>query len=511
MPLENVLRTTLLCTLASVIAVALSACGSTVQEGAISTDRQLGERGSEESLSPVDSLADPEDVASSGDPATDVPLTTTPSQRGGNSGSRTTSSGGSTPELTGEATGRGFSEEEIYIGYSTQKNIGVVLNATGTNADFGDQEAIARAVVDDINRQGGIAGRKIVLVFYDIPTGGSSPAANAQAACTRWTEDRPVFAVLTLPAFGAEETLSACLARQSTPQLNQSVLLRPDSAYSRFAPYLYAPSQPTTERFIPGWVQRVDERRYFAGWDTLRGVPSNSGAKVGVLSRKNFYGADFTRVMRGELERRSRPVAAAAEWSGDYSSVSNEMNAAVLRFREAGVTHVMSSGIGELMFFTQAAASQNYRPRYAISTNHAPASLLTSVAPRGQLVGALGAGYQPAMDVGNNRDPGDSAARTHCRKIMEEAGQDTSDRLAFSLMVLACDGFNLIKAGIERGNFSSDGLQKGIAAMDSMDSAATFHMSFSGGRPDGVTALRDLAYSDACDCFAYLDDVNRPL
>lgn len=60
---------------------------------------------------------------------------------------------------------------------------------------FGDTRKIAQIVVDDINKNGGVDGRKIIPVFKEsppIPGGKPDPLS----LCTAWAEDDKVFAVL---------------------------------------------------------------------------------------------------------------------------------------------------------------------------------------------------------------------------------------------------------------------------------------------------------------------------
>jgi ABC-type branched-subunit amino acid transport system substrate-binding protein len=62
-----------------------------------------------------------------------------------------------------------------------------------TSLDFGDTESKYRAVIDDINRRGGINGRKIVPIFA-----GVSPIDTKalDATCVKFTEDEKVFVVM---------------------------------------------------------------------------------------------------------------------------------------------------------------------------------------------------------------------------------------------------------------------------------------------------------------------------
>jgi ABC-type branched-subunit amino acid transport system substrate-binding protein len=61
------------------------------------------------------------------------------------------------------------------------------------NIDLGDYEAAYTALIDQINKSGGVNGRKIVPVFGKVSV--ISPAA-AQETCVKLTQDEKVFAVL---------------------------------------------------------------------------------------------------------------------------------------------------------------------------------------------------------------------------------------------------------------------------------------------------------------------------
>jgi ABC-type branched-subunit amino acid transport system substrate-binding protein len=67
------------------------------------------------------------------------------------------------------------------------------LRPVGIKIDHGDYETSFKTVIDDINANGGVNGRKIVPVFAPVNPVGTDPA---QAACLKLTEDQKVFAVV---------------------------------------------------------------------------------------------------------------------------------------------------------------------------------------------------------------------------------------------------------------------------------------------------------------------------
>jgi hypothetical protein len=104
-----------------------------------------------------------------------------------------------------------------------------------------------------------------------------------------------------------------------------------------------------------------------------------------------------------------------------YADVST-LEAGVLRFRSEGVTHVLSTDQFLFVFATKA-ESQNYRPRYGITTANAPYVLLQTTAPQRQLVGSIGVGAIPGLDVDAQHDPGNAVpGAARCRSIMAKAG-----------------------------------------------------------------------------------------
>lgn len=493
-------------------ALVLSACGSTVQwsDAVASGPGELSTDG-------LSADGTPGDGVGIGQPTDGRERTGGPGDSPGSADGRGGTGGPGdsrgTPGGPGDASpgakGRGITENEIYVGYGTWKAVENVARTFGAGMDYGDQEAQAKAIVADINKRGGITGRKLKLVFYDwnFERAAQNQDAEGQIACERWTNDRPVFAVINQIAF-SDKALNDCLAQRQTPHVNMALQLRPRSIYARLQPFLYAPNAPDLERFMPHWMKQLAAAGYFkGGWDADGARPGVEPAKIGVLTTKYLYPAEFRRVAREALKRQGQSVAAEYEWSGNLDSVANEMQAAILRFKEAGVTHVIASG-PELNYFSTAADKQAYTPRYGLSSRN-QLRLITQFAPKSHWKGALAVGWIPTIDVGNSEDPGNvSSAQARCRKLMENAGQTTSGRDTFASMVRACEGFNMLSAAIQKGNLSPAGLQQGLHKMSTMSPSSTFSISFAGGRPDGAAATRNLVSRESCQgssnaCFVY--------
>jgi hypothetical protein len=105
------------------------------------------------------------------------------STSGGSAGSGASASASSTadpraPGVTADTIKVGVT----YVDLSTLKDV--------VGIDHGDYQKAYQAVADDINKKGGINGRKIQLVFAPVNPTGTNAAA---AACTKLTQDEKVF------------------------------------------------------------------------------------------------------------------------------------------------------------------------------------------------------------------------------------------------------------------------------------------------------------------------------
>ncbi len=506
---------------AMAVVVAVSACGSTAQweeslvtsggpeESLVTSGGPAGVEGDEFTL------ADPSVGSAPG--LADDESASGPLGDGGTSGAPAARDGGETaipgrpgsselpaPPPKGES-GQGFTAKEIYVGIGTHKGGQQMLGALGFTVNLPDQEKQAQAIINDINSRGGVAGRKLVPVFHDYSTQEAQRDRDpgAQRACEHWTEDRPVFAVIGGQYIG-DPTLVSCLAQRRTPYVSTYMIGRPQVSYQRSGPYLLTPNDPSLERHGRAWIRRTAQLGYFkGGWDADPTVPGVQPTKVGLLTNKNFYGAEFRKFMREELPRLGQKVVAEAELTG-YERVGDEMAGAVAQFKGAGVTHVVSGGGGVIIGFAPVAEQQRYRPRYAISSYHLPYVLVgQSQFPNVQLVGAVGAGFQPNTDIG--REQALTTAGKRCQKLMTQAGQG-GDGSAF---VPICDGFNFFTRAVDKVGLVQSDMQQAAQLIGSMEAVATFRIMFQQGRTDGPAALRDLAYREECDCMMYTSSKNR--
>lgn len=415
-------------------------------------------------------------------------------------GSATSGSAGAGPAPVGAGTaGRGVTATEIKIGFLIEPGASAVGESLGAESLVGgDHKAEVAAIVADLNKRGGILGRKVVPAFVEVDAAQeqSDPAAAAQAACAGLTDDEKVFAAISYIANVNNETMFECMAQKRTPFFGTDLAAHTAKSYADRAPYIYAPHTMVVDRLAPALVSRLQAQNYFTGWDTAAGAPGTAPLKVGVIYTE---GADtYIQATKKALASAGVRDIETFQHGSTAQETSSGMSAAVLQFRSAGVTHVLMETAGPVLFFLPVAENQGYRPRYGFSSLNGPAAMQeTGALPERQFVGSVGTGFAPLTDVGHQ--PGDlSSAQAACRKIMKDAGQDMSSPTAFLYMVIACDGFNLIKQAVERsGTPNAAGLRSGIDALGkSFVSAAIPSMGWAAGRHDAVAAVRDFTFRD---------------
>jgi hypothetical protein len=174
-------------------------------------------------------------------------------------------------------------------------------------------------------------------------------------------------------------------------------------------------------------------------------------------------------------------------------------NNAVVRFRTAGVTHVLfNSAIPQ--WFLNAADSQHYRPRYGFSTNDSPYVLVQQPGgpPQEQLQNSVGVGWNPGLD--GIRAPLSPAGR-QCLDLMKAKGVTSGTP---SPLVM-CDQVSLlVKAATTSRSVGGASLMSGIDRLGQFTPASGFRDSY-GPRwlRDGAAAAAPFAYDTACNCFRY--------
>lgn len=121
-----------------------------------------------------------------------------------------------------------------------------VLAGYGTQVSFGDGELEAKALVADLNRRGGIAGRKVLGFYAKVNPASTDPAAAYVAGCTQLTEDDKVFAIVTV--LNVTQGFVDCVAKHKTLLVNVSLNPGDDAILRQHRDWLFSPSFMSLDR-----------------------------------------------------------------------------------------------------------------------------------------------------------------------------------------------------------------------------------------------------------------------
>lgn len=208
------------------------------------------------------------------------------------------------------------------------------------------------------------------------------------------------------------------------------------------------------------------------------------------------------------LSRQLQRVGHPAQNPIYYSSNSADVSGYVLRMKSDNVTHVLFCDLGLFVFATQA-ETQQYRPRYGVSTFNTPVLFLQGVVPDAQLAGAMGSGFDPTLDVDAQHDPSkaEMPAIAQCESIAKADGltYNSQRRFAHGVLYDTCDILQLIATAAKHaGALDGPAIVRGLgAAGATWRAAVTWRSGLSPAVHAMPAAARDIYFEGGCKCFQY--------
>jgi hypothetical protein len=426
---------------------------------------------------------------------------------------------GSAAATTPGAFGPGVTADTIFIGlsYATNNAANGAIGAPGLSQ--GDPQAQDQAMMDDINAHGGIAGRKVKGVFHPVDPNSSSPwDVIDQQSCDDWTQDHKVFAVLAEPVADSD-TMASCLDKRGVALITTALSTSDAARFRRLPTYVELTSMGL-DRIATAEVQALKAQGWFGGWDATAGAASPTKAKVGIVT---FDGAAWSHAVDQVMVPALRAAGyapspddiirvAPEQATTDVSGTGAATSSAVLKLRRDGVSHVIVfDRKGTItLFFTRAANSQHYRPRYGFNTQNGMQALMDGAAlPAEQLIGSRGLGWLPSLDLPSAVSS--SSAYTNdtkkkCLAVYKAKNITFSDANAESIGMNGCSSWFFLRDAINAsgGTLTRAGLLDGIARLGgSFLAASNFANRFSTTQHDGVGAYRYLGFNEQCGCMNY--------
>lgn len=422
--------------------------------------------------------------------------------------------------VNGVPQGVGITATKIYVGISYETN-GDAANAAfgATGISQGDPQADAKAVVDDINAHGGIAGRQVVVVWHAIDaTSNDTYSDMDQQTCYAFTQDNHVFAAMDK---GLTDDFPACMQHAGAMNFNSGTILYPDQALLQQFSYYFDAGTLTTDRVFQQLPRSLATLGYYNGWDANLGQASSAAAtKIGVLTYEHpEWDRPLNRLLSG-LASQGHPVdpgdVIKVQWPNSTSDEGNVVSAvgnAELKFRQDGVNHVIlldANGL-LLLFFSRAAQGQHYYPRYGVESGSGMQTLASSsdVDPQ-QLNGAMGFSWSPDIDLTPSAAAKYEPARMKaCLQMIDKrTGQSLeSQPNAAGIAISYCDTLYLLKWGVEHAGASitRDTVRAALERAGLAYPSVGFLQEFYGpGRHDGVQVGWNMVWDSTCSCTKYV-------
>jgi ABC-type branched-subunit amino acid transport system substrate-binding protein len=412
-------------------------------------------------------------------------------------------------------SGPGVTATKISIGLVYSTNADSVNKAAGANGiSTGDTQADAKAVIDDINRHGGVAGRKLVPVWFAFDSTSTQPIDEQwSAACAHFTQDTHVFAAFDM----GTAVYRRCLHNAGVVQISANLPDASDAEFNAYPGYIEL-GYPRLGRLAATMVTALADQNYFSPWDATLGRAGTAKAKVGIVTYDDeaFSPAVEDILVPGLKRLGFTPEVAkigGVSTASDYSSQAAAVASAQLKFASDGIDHViMFEGNGGLsLFFMNQAESQHYHPRYGVNSSSGTEVLINAGdVQKDQAVGAIGYGWIPGLDLTADRNPDNgpysNAARRHCLAVMKAHGITYADSNAESVGLGYCSQLNLLKQALD----TTPKLVTMTTFLDAVDrmgwdvpDGGSLGEFLAPGHHDGSSKYYYWKYFDDCQCLHY--------
>ena len=427
----------------------------------------------------------------------------------GNGGSPELSGGGSGDEVAAAAPG--VTASKIYFGITYFEAGPVNQAAFGESLDA-DPRKPYNAMIEIINKQGGLFGRQIEPIYYKIDAASSQPVEQQQqAACSHWTEDNEVFGILA-----GDDVFKECAKRAGIFNTTSSDGASLPDDFQNYPTY-FESSSLNLVRVGPVTVTGLHRQKYFG-----------TDPKIGfVLWDEPNYRASLEQgylpaLRKKGLEMATEPAyVSAPQTAGDLSATSADINSAVLRFQTQGITHVflldgqagLCGGACLSTFFFRRADSQEYFPRYGLNAyNQAKTGLSAGLYPARQLRRSIAVEW---ADFDESYDEGwkVNQARERCYELMREAGVPLDNPNRQHWARTACEQmwlFQLVQQLLGDAPLSTNNFMVGINSVGSrFQSPNAFAVHLSETQHDAVAAARNMKFVESCTCYRWTSDPYR--
>lgn len=361
-----------------------------------------------------------------------------------------------------------------------------------------DNKPVFDAFVKYVNAHGGLGGRQIQPVYYEYSE-GQDPQAQDAAACATFTQDHHVYLVIGGINSGAGGLLP-CLAKHNVPLIG-AASQGDQRFFQQYHRYAYEPDELNLTAGLRLLIANLKARGYLAsvhkvGLVQYPGAIYDDAVADGLIPALKGVGLPLTdRVTTSSTTDNSAIATSAANAELKFSSEHIDL-----------VVFVTPGGAAETYFMNNA-QTQHYKPKYGIWSADSP-YVLAKTASRSQLIGSIGVGYLPGLDVATAQDPtAQTPAAKACLALGKRMGLDESG-LGNALVRASCDVFFNLQTAMRADAAATTSTAALEQAIDGIGSgyapASTFAMRWTISHHDAANGYRSLAYDSGCSCFRYV-------
>jgi len=358
---------------------------------------------------------------------------------------------------------------------------------------------VEKALVAQLNAQGGLAGRRIVAHYENIDGASSDYSTQLQAACSAFSQDHDVAAVLGLIGFYSE-SFEKCLTDAKTPHVSGDWNAGDTTNYARF-PLLFTPTAVSLDRRMETMLTRLSAAGDISAQHRLGVVLESCPQSERAFSRTFVPTARRLGLDLAETHRFD-----CLNGLDDAGGGSAQATNAVLRFSARGVDRVtfVSNDPSAALFFILAAQQQGYHPHYLMSSVDVPQVLAPNLDSEA-LQNIHGVGWLPATDV---LRPGKAtSAGQRCLALVARGGIHASSPLDYLSAYAVCDSVFLLERMLQLTQGHADAAALSAAARSSGlgFGGASVHggVTAFGQRRDGPARGALFGFDRACSCLAY--------
>ena len=420
----------------------------------------------------------------------------TGSVRGPAGSGGTTGSGGSTgASATGQGcvsppgSAKGITDKEVKVAIVLTEIVGPAANQLFDIETPAQAQADFDAVIAGINKEGGVACRKLVARYYN-----ANPVDESQMMqVCRDIADAGLFAVVDTGSLATRPAVLACFGQLKIPYFGAFYIT--DKARQQFYPYLYS--------FY--YREQVYKDTAFG----LRALgffdPAKGFKKLGFLYRD--CEPEAISAFRGWIRQAGVPDSQLVTYNVGCPAVfasEADLNQAVLTFKAQGVTHVTTANFtGDIQRFSADAEQQGYRPKYGF-----PDEALQEVATGSRQPDPNNIANALAITLsrdGEQQTPGMSpTGGTQKCNAYRQAARLPPVYQSQANAGQACDQLWMLQAAVNRApELSVGGLQAGLQRTTSIDfSYPQGANDFTGNRvTTGGEFWRVVQFMPGCKCW----------